>query len=304
MVQAKHYDLVFMDHMMPGMDGLETTRIIRELGESFRDMPIVALSANAVTGAREAFLAAGMNDFLAKPIEAEQLNMMLLKWLPSNKTTLITQGKSGDWGNEYKELFMELKELGIMDLNAGLSHVGDNSAAYIQILRQFCVEFDGYTNCIRQFLTEENCGEYSIRLHAMKGVFANIGADAISKQAYHLEYASKNGDSLKCKQETEDFLRQMVEFKEKLLTTSLMPVEEVGEKRQVEAAELMQTLDALKGACKQGLSDEADSLAETLKGMSFSETADPHITELCKLIASLDYDEAIEKIETILTLCK
>jgi hypothetical protein len=138
----------------------------------------------------------------------------------------------------------------------------------------------------------------------MKGVFANIGADAISKQAYHLEYASKNGDSLKCKQETEGFLRRMTEFKEKLLTTSLMPVEEAGEKRQVEATELMKTLDTLKDACKQGLSDEADSLAESLKGMSFSETADPLIRELRELIASLDYDEAIEKVETLLTLCK
>jgi signal transduction histidine kinase/YesN/AraC family two-component response regulator len=298
MVKAKRYDLVFMDHMMPGMDGLEATRMIRALGGSYRDMPIVALSANAVSGAREAFLGAGMNDFLPKPIEAEQLNMMLLKWLPPDKTIMVKQGTAGEWSGEYKELFTELNELGIIELNAGLSHVGNNEAAYARILRQFCVEFEKYTQDIERYLDEENWGEYSIRLHAMKGVFANIGSDALSKQAYKLEDASKNGDYKNCKKETAPFLSRMREFKKSLLTTSLVPEKSTVEKRQVEAVELKQVLDELTDACKQGKCDEADALEEKLKGMSFSEEADAVIEELRKLIASLDYDEAVKKIES------
>jgi signal transduction histidine kinase/FixJ family two-component response regulator/HPt (histidine-containing phosphotransfer) domain-containing protein len=304
MVRKKRYDLVFMDHMMPGMDGIEAAQAIRVLDSAdswYRNMPIVALSANAVTGAREAFLDAGMDDFLPKPIEADSLNMILLKWLPMGKTTMIRQGKSGEWGNEYKKLFTELKELEIIDLNAGLSHVGNNEAAYVQILRQFCAEFDGYTNGIEQHLSEENWKEYSIRLHAMKGVFANIGGDELSKWAYQLEYASKNGDYVKCKAETRDFLTRMREFKEKLLTTSLM-LKEAVKKHQAEAGELKKTLEALQAACRQGKCDEADVLAGTLEGIRFSEAADPEIVELCGLIASLDYDEAIGKTETLLNL--
>ncbi|MDR0997868.1 MAG: response regulator, partial [Treponema sp.] len=150
MVKAKRYDMVLMDHMMPEMDGIEATQIIRALDSSpsfdpswFREMPIVALSANAVSGAREAFLQGGMNDFVSKPIDAEQLNMTLQKWLPKEKITMIKQEKSkGRTGQE--KIFGELKRIEGMDTVLGLSHVGNNEAAYLQMLRQFCAEYEGY----------------------------------------------------------------------------------------------------------------------------------------------------------------
>ncbi|MDR2534738.1 MAG: response regulator [Treponema sp.] len=90
MVQEKPYDLVFMDQMMPEMNGIEATRRIRGLeGKRFKTMPIIALSANVISGARERFLAAGMNDFIPKPIEAQDLNRKLAKWLPQEKIVLI-----------------------------------------------------------------------------------------------------------------------------------------------------------------------------------------------------------------------
>jgi hypothetical protein len=135
----------------------------------------------------------------------------------------------------------------------------------------------------------------------MKGVFANLGGETLSKWAYQLEYASKNGDYVKCRVETQDFLKQMQEFKGKLLTTSLMR-KEVVEKHQAEAGKLKKTLEALRAACRQGKCEEADVLAETLEGICFSEAADPEIAELCELIASLDYDEAIGKTEELLSL--
>ncbi|UQZ87869.1 hypothetical protein C4J81_00995 [Deltaproteobacteria bacterium Smac51] len=81
-VQAHHYDLIFMDHMMPDMNGLETTQKIRELGGWLENVPIVALTANAVAGAREMMLASKMDDFLSKPIRKIELAEMLMKWLP------------------------------------------------------------------------------------------------------------------------------------------------------------------------------------------------------------------------------
>jgi signal transduction histidine kinase/CheY-like chemotaxis protein len=309
---SKRYDLVFMDHMMPGMDGIEAVRIIREAGPSafpakipdpawLKNMPVVALSANAVSGARETFLDAGMNDFISKPIEADNLNNMLIKWLPPEKITMTKQGKSGEWGTEYNALFRELKQLDIMEMTAGLSHVGNNEAAFLQILRQFCNEFDGYVRDIERFFAGENWSEYSIRLHAMKGVFANIGAEGLSKWAYQLEYASRNGDHEKCKNETEKFIGKMAEFKKKLLSTSLMSMNEKKRPlvRQVESAELLRTLEAVREACGKGMSDDADALAETLGGMRCDETTDALITELCELLASLDYDLVPEKIAAI-----
>jgi HPt (histidine-containing phosphotransfer) domain-containing protein len=189
-----------------------------------------------------------------------------------------------------------------MDMAAGLSHVGNNKTAYLQILRQFCAEYEGYTSGIERDLDEENWENYRIKLHAMKGIFANIGADSISKWAYQLEYASKNGDYAKCKKESRPFIARMFEFKQRLLATSLIHREEKTEKRQVEAVELLKTLEALREACGQGMSDEADALAESLKELRFSDSADPLIADICGLIASLDYDLAIEKAEALKSL--
>jgi len=85
-VQAEEYDLVFMDHMMPGMDGIETTTVIRNLkSERFQKVPIVALTANAILGVEEIFLKSGFNDYLSKPIDIQKLNAILETWIPAEK---------------------------------------------------------------------------------------------------------------------------------------------------------------------------------------------------------------------------
>jgi len=85
-VQREEYDLVFMDHMMPGMDGMEATAAIRSLeGEGFQKLPIVALTANAISGMEEMFLENGFNDYLSKPIDIQKLNVILEKWIPAEK---------------------------------------------------------------------------------------------------------------------------------------------------------------------------------------------------------------------------
>jgi signal transduction histidine kinase/CheY-like chemotaxis protein/ABC-type amino acid transport substrate-binding protein len=85
--KASHYDIIFMDHMMPGMDGIETTENIRALPEG-KDVPIIALTANAITGVEEMFIAHGMNGFISKPIERGKLEAALTEWLPKHKLTV------------------------------------------------------------------------------------------------------------------------------------------------------------------------------------------------------------------------
>jgi CheY-like chemotaxis protein/nitrogen-specific signal transduction histidine kinase/HPt (histidine-containing phosphotransfer) domain-containing protein len=308
MVKAKAeqgcpYDLVFMDHMMPGMDGGEATKLIRAMGGEYKAMPIVALSANAVTGALEIFLEAGMNDFISKPIESQKLNAILLKWLPPEK--IITEKEKAVEAAKSAEvigddaLLEELKAIEGLDIVAGLSHVADNKTAYIQILRQFCVEFDGYIADIRQFLAAENWDEYRIRIHAMKGVFANIGVEAISKWAYKLELAAREKNAPLCKAETAPFCEAMYQFKEKLGKTSLVKPEEAREKRQVEAAALKDLIARVEEAGKHGDVDAADKLAEELADVKYSEAADPLLAELYDMLVSLDYGEAVEKVAEI-----
>ena len=93
MIQENTYDLVFMDHMMPGKDGIDTTREVRALeGDYFATLPIIALTANAISGVREMFLKEGLNDFIAKPIETQKLHSILTQWLPQEK--LVRKAKT------------------------------------------------------------------------------------------------------------------------------------------------------------------------------------------------------------------
>lgn len=85
LIQETDFDLVFMDHMMPVMNGVEATRLIRGMGKKYQDLPIIALTANAVAEARQLFSEAGMDDFISKPIEPVKLNILLEKWLPESK---------------------------------------------------------------------------------------------------------------------------------------------------------------------------------------------------------------------------
>jgi HPt (histidine-containing phosphotransfer) domain-containing protein len=294
------------------MDGVEATRGIRNLsGAWFKSMPIVALSANAVSGARETFLAAGMNDFISKPIMAEDLNAMLHKWLPPDKIIFaveevkvhpysdLSQVEGTGAGDRSASLLRELAEVEGLDTKVGLSHVGDNILAYIGILRQFCVEFDGYIEEIRRYLATEDWKNYSIKLHAMKGVLATIGMDTLSKWAYKLELASKGEGIETCKQETEAICEAMYGFKEKLRSTGLMDKGEPVEKTLVEGALLKERLEAMKDACQKGDSDRGDVIAEELARMSFNEETDKAIGEICLLAESLDYEEVIQKIEEL-----
>jgi len=92
-VKSNRYDLVFMDHMMPGMDGVESTLHIRKLGATdsyFSELPIVALTANAVTGMREFFLNNNFSDFMSKPVNMIKLNAVLEKWIPKEKQLKMT----------------------------------------------------------------------------------------------------------------------------------------------------------------------------------------------------------------------
>jgi CheY-like chemotaxis protein/HPt (histidine-containing phosphotransfer) domain-containing protein len=231
-IKAAPYDIIFMDHMMPEMDGTEATKLIRALdGERFKTMPIIALSANAVSGSRELFLQSGMNDFLAKPIVAKELNRVLRTWLthtteadanttplvpaPANKDDSVKKKNSGNG----LKTFVALLEIPELDVNAGLSNTGGSIPVYIEILRQYCSQLDVFLSEIRSALKSENWKDYSIRLHSMKGMFANIGMESLREWAYKLELASKNNELDICRAETDAICDAMLKLRDALSAT-------------------------------------------------------------------------------------
>ena len=195
MLRSKDFDIVFMDHMMPEMDGVETTKLIRELDDDYyKKLPIIALTANAVNGVREIFIEAGLNDFIAKPIELSALDRVLKGWLPRE---YIMPPVSADYGKNDRRKSVREKEYndsGLISVSKGMGYTGGNEDAYYEILEVYTCKGEEKRLQINSYAEKEDWRNYIIEVHALKSTSMSIGAAELSELAKKLELAGKAGD--------------------------------------------------------------------------------------------------------------
>ncbi|MGN0377219.1 MAG: PocR ligand-binding domain-containing protein [Suilimivivens sp.] len=189
-ISAHKYDIVFMDHMMPDMDGVETTHIIRRFHPEYDAVPIIALTANAVGGTMEMFLQEGMNDFVAKPIEIRILVSRVKKWLPAEKiqklhmTEKIVTKQEADI----------LPEIGDLDVKSAVQLLGSEKL-FFSVLRDYYRVIEQKTATIARLEAEENWTAYTIEVHALKSASRQIGANSLADKAARLEQAGNEKNS-------------------------------------------------------------------------------------------------------------
>ncbi len=209
-VKSNRYDLVFMDHMMPEMDGIDATAAIRQLdGEYYRTLPIIALTANALVGTRELFIREGMNDFLAKPIEISKLGHLLAKWLPKSK-------KVKSLSSEQPTATTQEMDLAITGVNTvqGILSVGGSRDDYLQILASYYADGNNKCTSLLHHFTEKDISAFRTEVHALKSTSATIGAVELSTMAAKLEIAAQSGSWDMIDQSIDEFLtalRQILE---------------------------------------------------------------------------------------------
>ena len=192
-VKREQYDLVFMDHMMPGMDGIEAAMRIRNLGgRRYEKLPIVALTANAVSGMKEMFIQNGFNDYLSKPIDISKLNAVLEKWIPNEKQVRLT-GEDAAAVAADESAAIDLAIDGV-DVKKGLASVRGRAANYLRVLSVFCSDGREKAAEMARALETGNLQLYTTCVHALKSASANIGADALSEAAKNLETAGRDGN--------------------------------------------------------------------------------------------------------------
>lgn len=181
MLEKEHFDGVLMDCQMPVMDGYTATRKIRE-DKRFKELPIIAMTANVMTGDREKSMAAGMNDHIGKPIRVQELFKAMDKWIKPTISMLPSQ--SGDTADK-------LDNIPGIDIAAGMETVQGNRKLYLNLLSKF---YHRYHDFERQFnaARQEDDKKAPVRCaHTLKGVAANIGAHGIKEKAGNLESACK-----------------------------------------------------------------------------------------------------------------
>ncbi|MDR2528765.1 MAG: response regulator [Synergistaceae bacterium] len=187
MVRENEYDLVLMDHMMPGMDGIEATKAIRALGGALEKLPIVALTANAVSGMHEMFLKRGMDDFISKPIDPAKLDAILRKWVPKEKQRAAVQRKTVG----VSEARFELEGV---DTRRGMAMAGGSEENYRGVLEIYCRDVAERMDFLSVTRAEKDLKNFVIQVHSLKSASTNIGATALAETAALLESAGKRGD--------------------------------------------------------------------------------------------------------------
>jgi len=186
------YDIIFMDHMMPEMDGVETAHKIRaKAGVYFQKVPIVALTANAIGGAREMFLEEGFQEYVAKPIELAYLERVLRKYIPEEKIIRMDDASAS---YEEKSDSTEFEDGRRIDRRKGLQYCGGNEEDYKEILQVYLSTGLQKIREIREKYKEEDWKNYTILVHALKSTSIGIGASELGKMAKELEMAGKEED--------------------------------------------------------------------------------------------------------------
>ena len=202
-VKEKQYHIILMDHMMPGLDGIETLHRIREQKYITDDTVVIALTANAIVGAKEMYLAEGFADYLSKPMEPKLLEEMFIRYLPKELMLEKEYDKTSDpeINEENKVSFTEILRKAGFDVDSALKYCMNDEEFYKEILETFVSESHEKKNNLTQNLDEGDIHNYQINVHALKSGARTIGAMVLSEMALEHENAAKDNNTIKIRQE-------------------------------------------------------------------------------------------------------
>lgn len=301
MVQQRIYDLILMDHMMPQMDGVEATKIIRKLGGTyFGKVPIIALSANAVKGAKEIFLEAGMNDFVAKPIEMQAMDRMLRRWLPEDKILTDVQAVSPSDQEEHSSssdtgINPLLWQMEGIDVVVGMKYSGDDAGLYREILTDYMDTIEEKADVIEQAVEKGDIETYTIEVHSLKSSSRSIGAVVLSELARELEDNVKNREWETIVARTPALLSMY-----RSLYHSIMPYrsvkEEAQQKEPIDNRKMSGLLGQLFDSVSMYDSIRAEEILDELTGYDLGDPWKEHLETVSERIGRFDYDICLKEI--------
>ena len=303
MVRGSQYDLVLMDHMMPVMDGTEAAKAIRALPEDkYQKLPIIALTANAMVDARKEFLNAGMNGFVAKPIDFARICNQLKLWLPKDLVRDVPKEEAkkllaDDLSD--REIQPEDPQMGF-SFEEGVNHCG-SKAALMKTIRIFYRTIDSKANKIEQCLKEGLIGDYVIEVHALKSSALLIGAVPLSEAAKELEDYGKQGKTEVLEEKTPDVLTLYRDLK-----NILRPYAEKEEdaKKEFSDGEWITALQQIHQCIEQFDLDGVDQIMEQLEEYQVPECIRESMDQLRVYVADVSMEEIMELTDTMTELLR
>ena len=189
LVRQNRYDIIFMDHMMPVMDGIEAAEIIRrDCGENGTAPAIIALTANAMSGMRERFLERGFQDFIAKPLDRRELGQLLARWVPEERRQAGAEEAAPGAAD------LSVFQIEGIDMEAASRYYVGDAEGFAELLELYYMDGQRKTGLLRE-LADSDISHYQVEVHGLKSASANIGAMDVSNMARAQENAAAQGDT-------------------------------------------------------------------------------------------------------------
>ena len=294
-IRAERFDAVLMDIQMPVMDGFQATREIRNLDPP-RDLPIIAMTASAMTQDREAAMAAGMNDHVSKPIDIGELFSALVKWIDAAAIQPRVEEVSPPAAPE-PAVAIQIPALDGIDTENGLQRVGGNQSLYQKILLKFYEEYPQVTSEITAALAEDGRESAQRLAHTVKGVAGNIGAGDLQKTAGLLEAAIKEGNLDQAGELTAPFDVQLNRVMASLRSFAEARKTEKAKQNSVPAGEpamLLELLHRLEPFIQKRKPKPCKEIMEEINALQWQGPLREQVAELSKWIGKYRFPKAME----------
>lgn len=293
----KSFDLVFMDIQMPEMDGLEATRKIR-LDEKYNNLPIIAMTAHAMTGDREKSLAAGMNDHITKPIDPAVLHQTLKLWVAGNKTRVAVESLQVDAPKTLDDNLVDLPHLPGIDQKDALKRLNNKAKLFLRMLVDFQHSFGSLPRLLQELACDGDWQAIKEKVHAVKGVASYVGAISLYNVACELEGSLSDMKLDKAASQLTLFVNALDEVLSSLAllpdqkTTPVKTVSKAAEKKYdyPEIKKEIQKLISLLQGGELSAEEQFRLVEDMLKGFGH----DTILSDIARMIDELDFDEAAD----------
>ena len=308
MAQQKRYHLIFMDHMMPVMDGVETTRQLRQMkDEHYHTVPIIALTANAFSDVCDEFKEAGMSDYLAKPVGMIELYKCVLKWLPrklivvpgAEQKSVVAGSKKRTTENQKQEN-SGLPDLPGINAADGIKYTGSEKM-WLKLMGDFYRLIDSKATKMERCLADGLIKDYTIEVHAMKNTARMIGAAHLSEWFFKMEKCGKAGDVDTIIRDTPGLIKEFKSFKE-----ILKPYGEESNrnKKEVSAAELISCLTVMRSAMDKFDLDAVDAAMQQLEQYRIPEKCSEWMEQLRVAVVDVETKQVLDAADRMIEILK
>ncbi len=323
LITKKKYDLIYIDHMMPEMDGIETFHKMKDLeGNMNINTPVIVLTANAVSGSRDMYMNEGFSDYMTKPVSYLELKSSLIKYLPDEKIESnndidagqdnILQDERNTEENLDEKTASVLSGIQGIDVDAGIKYSGDEETL-IEVIKGYSDGIDESADKIEKELSDLEIKNYTIHVHALKSSSRLIGAGNLSDMALEMEntgndyqQAISGGDTYKAaeslaklEEKTPELLALYRSYKEKLAPVVNAGKDNTKELPELTEEELREMLLGIREFAEAFDMDSVDSTMNMIEAYSIPEESRDIIDDLKKSVRNVDRDAILDLLENI-----